>query len=124
MNQTIHNLSIPLHLARRHGTHSMSNVSLVVLSPMEPLFGEQNKDSIVVKLTYPNVSFKLMGVADSDTKHRLLPLPSIWPQTDVLKLGHHGSRYSSAGEWLDAVQPSLGGVCGPRDRTEILPLSI
>lgn len=105
MNQTIHELGIPQRVARRHDTYVMGNVTMVVLSPMEPLFGEQNSDSVVVKMTYHNVSFMFMGDADEDTEHRLLPLSSIWPHADVLKVGPHGSKHSSTGEWLDAVHP-------------------
>lgn len=100
MNETIHNLSISQYVARR-------NATLLVLSPIEPLYGEQNSDSIVVKMTYRDVSFLFIGDADEATEQRLLPLSSIWPHADVLKLGHHGSKHSSTEEWLDGVHPSV-----------------
>lgn len=33
MNETIHNLSIPLHVARTHDTYTMGNATLLVMSP-------------------------------------------------------------------------------------------
>lgn len=107
MNRTIHELGIPLHVARRHDTYAMGDVTMIVLSPMEPLSGEQNSDSVVVKMTYRDVSFMFMGGAGEDMEYRLLSLSSIWPHADVLKLGGQGSKHSSTGEWLDAVHPSL-----------------
>jgi len=120
MNQTIHNLGIPLHVGRIHTRYDMGDVDLVVLSPFEPFFGDEDKDSIVARLGYQLVSFMFMGDADSDTEHRQTFISSIWPRADVLKLGQHGSMNSSSAEWLAAVDPSVAIISGGRPDSETL----
>jgi len=120
MNETIRNLGIPLHVARIHTRYTMGDAALVILSPFEPFFGEENKDSIVAKLEYKVVWFMFMGDADSDTERRQTYISSIWPRADVLKLGNHGSMDSSSDEWLDAVRPSVAIITAGRPDNQTL----
>ena len=61
-----------------------------------------NDSSIVLKLTYGNNSFLLTGDATSNVEKTLLN-DNI--KSDVLKVAHHGSNYSSTEEFLDVVSP-------------------
>lgn len=67
-----------------------------------------NISSVMVKLTYLNNSFMFTGdagVATSlDGEHTALA-SGIDLQSDVLKVGHHGSQTSSSPAFLAAVQP-------------------
>ena len=62
-----------------------------------------NNTSIVLKLKYGNTSYLFTGDATSKTEKYLLDKDI---KSDVLKVGHHGSSYSTTDEFLDKVNPS------------------
>ena len=61
-----------------------------------------NNTSIVLKLTYQNNKFLFMGDATSKVEKKLLNEDI---KSDVLKIGHHGSEYSTTNNFLDKVNP-------------------
>ncbi len=61
-----------------------------------------NDTSIVLKATYGLNKFLFMGDLSSSEESKLLD-KSI--AVDVLKVGHHGSKYSTSSEFLDKVSP-------------------
>ena len=62
-----------------------------------------NNTSIVLKLTYKDISFLFMGDLESDKEKTIL---SSSLKSDILKVGHHGSNTSSSIEFIKAVNPS------------------
>ena len=63
-----------------------------------------NNTSIVLKLTYKNTTYLFMGDATS-TVERILINEGKDLKSDVLKVGHHGSQYSSSAAFLKQVSP-------------------
>lgn len=61
-----------------------------------------NNISIVLRMTYKDVSFMFTGDATNVTEKKILAKDL---QSDVLKVGHHGSQYSTSDEFLDKVNP-------------------
>lgn len=61
-----------------------------------------NNTSIVLRMTYKDVSFMFTGDATNTTEKKILAKDL---QSDVLKVGHHGSQYSTSDEFLDKVNP-------------------
>ncbi len=61
-----------------------------------------NNTSIVLKLTFGNTSFLFTGDATSTTEKQILNKDI---NADVLKVGHHGSKYSTTDEFLNKVNP-------------------
>lgn len=61
-----------------------------------------NDTSIVLKLTYNNTSYLFMGDATSSVEKEILDKDL---KSDVLKVGHHGSQYSSTAAFLKKVSP-------------------
>lgn len=104
------------HIIAREGTvvNLGDDINFNILAPNEAeMKRESNDASIVGKLVYGNTSFILTGDAPITTEIRLVKdygsasSPQVNLKTDVLKLGHHGSRTSSAIEFLQTVKPTL-----------------
>ena len=64
-----------------------------------------NDCSIVLKVTYQNTSMLFTGDMQDDVEANLVKQYGSELKSDVLKVGHHGSRYSSSDAFLAAVQP-------------------
>ena len=63
-----------------------------------------NNTSIVLKLTYKNTTYLFMGDA-TDKVEKILINEGKDLESDVLKVGHHGSQYSSTAAFLKQVSP-------------------
>ena len=64
-----------------------------------------NRRSIVVKMQYGNTSMLLMGDAERAEEEQLLTRYGGFLKSDVLKVGHHGSKAATGQEFLSAVRP-------------------
>ncbi|EFI67538.1 Beta-lactamase-like protein [Lysinibacillus fusiformis ZC1] len=65
---------------------------------------DNNDASIVLKMTYGNVSFLLTGDAGVALEKEMLQYDV---EATVLKAGHHGSNTSSSEEFIQAVKPKV-----------------
>ena len=98
---------------------------LTILAPSEPLFtkdqmktggNEPNANSIVMRVDYGSFSMLLTGDAEEQTEHRLLT-KDLNLEAQVLKVGHHGSKYASSADFLNRVKPEFAIVsCGAWNR--------
>jgi competence protein ComEC len=88
----------------RSYTTQMNGLDIVVLNPMSELTGDPNEDSVVFRLTCGGVSVLLTGDATSDSEASMLAAGLVL-NSDVLKVGHHGSSTSTASAFLAAVTP-------------------
>ncbi|NBV43230.1 MBL fold metallo-hydrolase, partial [bacterium] len=73
-------------------------------------FKDTNDASIVLKLVYRESSFLLTGDAPMSVEDFLSSRDGAYLHSDVLKLGHHGSKTSSSEGFLKHVQPSYAVV--------------
>lgn len=64
-----------------------------------------NLSSIVIRMVYGEESFLFMGDAEEKNESSRQ-----WPQTTVLKLGHHGSDTSSSESFLNQVKPEISVI--------------
>ncbi|OGS06990.1 MAG: hypothetical protein A2270_05820 [Elusimicrobia bacterium RIFOXYA12_FULL_51_18] len=64
-----------------------------------------NDCSIVLKITYQNTSMLFTGDMQEDVEADLVTTYGSELKSDVLKVGHHGSQYSSSDVFLAAVKP-------------------
>lgn len=71
---------------------------------------ESNTASIVLRVVYGNTSFMLTGDAPMEIEDYLVRTYGAQLDSDVLKLGHHGSKTSTSDTWLDAVTPQYAVV--------------
>jgi competence protein ComEC len=63
-----------------------------------------NDQSVILRMNYPQ-EMLFMGDATKKLEEKLLNTMSYNLQADILKVGHHGSRFSTSDEFLKAVQP-------------------
>ena len=73
-----------------------------MLAPNAEKYSSMNNYSIVLKITYGNISFLYTGDAEALSEKEITSDVS----ADVLKVGHHGSDTSSSDEFLARVNPS------------------
>ena len=95
---------------------------LDVLYPFESLEGKEMKDSndtsIIVKLIFGKISFLFTGDASQSVEKRLvLGLAKHNLDAEVLKVGHHGSKTSTSGEFVEAVSPDIAVISAGRNNS-------
>lgn len=61
-----------------------------------------NNSSIILKATFKNTSYLFTGDATSEVEKKILNKDI---QATVLKVGHHGSKYSTTTDFLNKVNP-------------------
>jgi competence protein ComEC len=85
-----------------------SGARIEVLSPPPDYVSTKpgNNDSLALRIAYGAHSILLTGDMEAPMEARLLSGSSL-VHTDVLKVGHHGSKTSTIQPFLDAVAPSF-----------------
>jgi competence protein ComEC len=80
---------------------------------------DTNTGSIVMRVVYGNTSFLLTGDSPQAVERHLIALDpeGRWLESDVLKPGHHGSRTSTAPEYVAAVKPSFAVISAGKDNS-------
>lgn len=103
-------------VAQRGQTFILTETAnLTVLNPTQPLeFSDLNDNSIVAKLQVKDTSFLFTGDAEEDAEQSMIDA-ALNLQSDVLKVGHHGSYTATSQAFLDAVSPSYAIISAGLD---------
>ena len=78
-----------------------------------------NLSSIVIRMTYGEQSYLFMGDAEKQNEEA-----RSWPQTNVLKVGHHGSDTSTTKQFLNQVKPKIAIISVGKDNSYKHPKQI
>lgn len=113
--QLVQEKKIPYVVLQRGQTLNLRRgVSLQVLHPgKKPLVdthSDCNNNSLVVKLLYGQTSFLLLGDLEQEGEQELIKQVGDKLKSGVLKVGHHGSQFSSQTDFLAKVRPELAVV--------------
>ncbi len=113
----------PIHEVRRGQTMDIGILSFSVLHPdtllsyspfqkVGPNLITMNGNSIVLHLRYGNVAFLFTGDTSKKAEVGILKA-GLAVQADILKVGHHGSKYASSPRFLNSVKPKVAVYMGP-----------
>lgn len=120
MLETIKKKQVRFITARRGQTFDLdSGVKIEVLNPSERLITEirsggsvLNANSVVLRLSYGDFGMIFTGDAEFETEEEMIRRGATL-SAQVLKVGHHGSRYATGNQFLDAVRPQAAIIsCG------------
>ncbi len=124
--QTVRRRGVRYIAARRSMTFDLdSGVRLEAFNPMGD--GQwitdvraggsvENANSVVLRLSYGEFAMIFTGDAEFETEALMLKSPANL-RAQVLKVGHHGSRYATSGRFLDRIQPETAVIsCGVDNR--------
>jgi competence protein ComEC len=108
------------HVIARRGRNLLpnSNIRLYVLHPTPDFvhtdsldgFEGANNSSVVFKLLYGKSSVLFVGDAEVPVEKDLIHQYGDFLQSDILKVGHHGSHTSSSEEFLSVLKPEIAVV--------------
>jgi competence protein ComEC len=99
------------------GSGESGSTTLSILFPdRDPSGLESNMSSIVARLVYGESEFMLTGDSPQQIEEYLVSLGGAL-RSDVLKLGHHGSRTSTSPIFLNAVNPTYAVISAGQDNS-------
>ncbi|MDO8265229.1 MAG: ComEC/Rec2 family competence protein [Candidatus Parcubacteria bacterium] len=95
-------------------------LNFLILSPLESQEGKALKDSndssIVFRLSFKENSFLFMGDAGKAVEQKIIDAGEDI-DSDVLKIGHHGSKTSSSKNFIESVSPQTAVIQLGRDNS-------
>jgi len=110
MLTTIDEKNIPFRVAQASQTIDFDPaVDIEILNPAKTYSDELNENSVVLKVTYGDTSFLLMGDAGLETEERMMKA-GYDLDSNILKVGHHASRSGSGASFISAVSPEVSVI--------------
>jgi len=96
-------------------TVQLGNTLINILLPFENLSGQKMTDSsndacVVAKLIFGNNSFLFTGDISEKTEKTVIATSDVAITADVLKVAHHGSKYSTSEEFLQNVDAKFAVI--------------
>lgn len=87
--------------------YNLGQAELTILAPSQE-YEDTNNSSIVIRLLFGNNSFMFTGDAEEKSEKEILKTGSL--SSDVLKVGHHGSKSSTSIDFLKEVSPTYAVI--------------
>lgn len=105
--------SVPFQTPKVDETFNLADTTITTLSVTADE-KNLNDTSIVLKVKHGTNTFLLMGDASTKIEKTLLDKNI---ESDVLKVGHHGSRYSTSAAFLNKVNPQYAVISVGKNNT-------
>lgn len=110
--------------SRRGATMRFGSARAEVLSPAG-LSGDANSDSVVLRLDAGGKSFLFPGDCTGPNEAAVGSSCARGPPIDVLKVAHHGSRYSTTSAFVADTRPRVAVICvGPNSYGHPTPATV
>ena len=89
---------------------SLGEANCIILSALSDV-EDTNDSSIVLQISFENTKYLFTGDLTSNVESEIN-----WQDIDVLKVAHHGSRYSTSKAFLEVVKPEIAIISdGPNN---------
>jgi competence protein ComEC len=100
------------------GLGEAGSTTLTILFPdLDPTNLESNMASIVSRLTYGKNAYMFTGDSPQEIEKYLVHKGTSTLASDVLKVGHHGSRTSSSEDFVTAVAPTYAIISAGKNNS-------
>ena len=76
---------------------------------------DSNNTSIIARLVFGETAFLFTGDASQSVERQLSRFAGQQLDSDVLKVAHHGSKTSTAPEFVEAVSPEIAVISVGKD---------
>lgn len=96
-------------LAEPEYIFTLGDARCEIIAPYEVSQTEENNNSIVMSVTTGETTFLLTGDAEKSVEREIIKKrPEL--HADIIKIGHHGSKTSSAEEFLSMLNPETAVI--------------
>ena len=95
-------------------TFSVGDVIFTIIAPNSSGYQNLNDYSVSLRMALGETSFIFTGDAEELSEMEMIEAGHIL-SSDVLRVGHHGSRTSTAQAFLDAIDPTIAVISVGRD---------
>lgn len=99
--------AVPVRYIEAPRSAALGNAVLTVYPPASE--GSANEAGLTVLCTAGDYDVMITGDMNASTEKKLIAQYDL-PDVEVLLVGHHGSKYSTSQELLDAVTPEVGVI--------------
>ncbi len=95
-----------------HEINLEKNVKLrILLAPINNNFSDnENNNSIICRLSYNKIDFLFMADLEKDQEDELINLNQNEIASEIIKIGHHGSKTATSEELIMAVKPQIAVI--------------
>ncbi len=117
MLESLDRKKINVKIAQPGEKFEFSGLTVDILGPCRK-YENMNDNSVIARVSYGLESFLFMGDAEKNAELDLIE-SGINLASDVLKVGHHGSKTSSTKKFLKSVSPNYAVISSGPDRNNL-----